>query len=62
MPETETTNFKNMAQQNKKVCLLVGNESVMDEHAANIIRTQGIDVVCNEKTKFLKDGYFVNII
>ena len=62
IPETETTNFKNMEQQNEKVYMLVGNESVMDEHAAIIVRAQGVDVVCNEKTKFLKEGYFINIV
>jgi len=29
-----------MAQQNEKVYMLVGNESVMDEHAAIIVRAQ----------------------
>ncbi|MFZ2150731.1 MAG: hypothetical protein WAZ12_00220 [Candidatus Absconditicoccaceae bacterium] len=62
MPETETTNFKNMSKQMQKVYLLVGNESVMDQYAANIIKLQGIDIVCSDKTKFLKDGYFINII
>lgn len=62
IPETETTNFKNMAQQNEKVYMLVGNESIMDEHAAIIVRAQGVEVVCNEKTKFLKEGYFINIV
>ena len=44
-----------MTQQNERVYMLVGNESVMDEHAASIVRAQGIDVVCSDKTKFLKD-------
>jgi hypothetical protein len=34
----------------------------MDEHAANIIKLQGVDVICTEKHKFLKNGYFINII
>lgn len=62
MPETESTNFRNMKQQLWKVYLLVGNESTMDKHAADIIRLNGIDVICNNKHKFLKDGYFINIV
>ncbi|MFA6255554.1 MAG: hypothetical protein WC606_00075 [Candidatus Absconditabacterales bacterium] len=62
IPETETTNVKNMKQQLKKVYLLAGNESIMDQHAANILRVQGIEVICSNKTKFLKEGYFINII
>ena len=44
-----------MTQQNEKVYMLVGNESVMDEHAARIVKAQGVEVVCSDKTKFLKD-------
>lgn len=40
IPETETTNFKNMKKHMYKVYLLVGSESAMDLHAASIIRLQ----------------------
>jgi hypothetical protein len=40
----------------------VGNESVMDKYASEQIRLLGIDIVCNNKHQFLKDGYFINVV
>lgn len=62
IPETETTNFRNMKKNVNKIYMLVWNESLMDQHASNILRLQWTDVVLSNKTKFLKDGYFINII
>jgi hypothetical protein len=61
-PETEIMTFKNMKKHFKKVCFLIGNQSFLDNYSADILRLQGIDVVCDATTKFMKDGYCVNVI
>ncbi len=62
IPETETTNLKNMKQQLKNVYLLVWNDGIMDTHAATILRMYDIQVVCDATTKFMQEWYFLNII
>ena len=62
VPETETTNLKNMKQLLKNIYILAGNENTMNQHAKDILSLQWINVVCNYKTKFLKEWYFIDII
>jgi len=62
MQETESVNFKNLWKQTQKIYFLIGNESPLDLYGADLLRMQWPEVLCNNKTKFLKEGYFVNII
>lgn len=61
MQDTETVNFKNRWKQTQKIYFLVGNETVLDIYGAELLRMQWTDVVCNNKTKLMKEGYFINI-
>jgi len=61
MQETESVNFKNRWKQTPKTYFLVGNETILDMYGAELLGLQGIDVICNNKTKLMKEGYFINV-
>lgn len=62
MQETESANFSSFGKQKQKVYFLNGNETPLDIYGAELLRMQWTDVVCNQKTKFLKDGYCLNVV
>lgn len=62
MQETESVNFRNLGKQTQKVYFLIWNEAPLDIYGSELLHLQGTDAICNSKTKFLKDWYFLNVV